>query len=613
VWAPDRKVVHLLLEDRSGTVQTEHLLEREGRGYFSGYVAPAGVGGRYRFRLDGGAAGFPDPASRFQPDGPHGPSEIVDPSRFVWSDGGWRGVSIHRQVLYELHVGTYTPQGTWRAAMEHLPDLADLGITVIEMMPVAEFDGRRGWGYDGVDLYAPSHLYGTPDDLRAYVDRAHALGIGVILDVVYNHLGPSGNYLAQFSTRYFTDRYENEWGDAINYDDNADGVREFMATNAAYWIDEFHMDGLRFDATQQFFDQSRIHILAEMSVRARRAAGRRSIILVAENEPQDVRALRPLEENGFGLDGLWNDDFHHEATVALTGHREAYYTDYLGSPQEFIALAKWGFIYQGQRYSWQRKRRGTPALEFDAWRFITFLQNHDQIANEPSGRGARLHCLSSPSYYRAMTALWLLMPGTPMFFQGQEFLASSPFRYFCDHTPELAKAVRAGRAEFMRQFASVLARGRDAVVDDPNDERVFQSSVLDHGERERHPWAFAFHRDLLALRRTERAIRLARRMTIDGTVIGERALALRFFAGNPREPGAMPADDDRLLIVNFGVDLARSFIPDPLLAPPADMNWTIRWSSEDPAYGGGGTAPPETRRGWRLPGDAAVLLMPVRS
>src|SRR6476646_9044676 len=380
LWAPKAQEIDVVLENAAGGEPQFCSLTAEPGGYFSG-AANAGSGARYRFRVNGAANFYPDPASRFQPDGPHGPSCIVDPINFRWSDGDWPGLKLKGQIFYEMHIGTFTREGTWREASEQLSELVRNGITVIEMMPIAEFPGEFGWGYDGVDLFAPSHLYGTPDDLRRFVDRAHSLGLGIILDVVYNHLGPDGNYLAQFSRSYFTTRYNNEWGDAINFDDRAAAVREFVSANAGYWIDEFHFDGLRLDATQQIFDESQPHILAEVAARARSAAGRRSVIIVAENEPQDVRVLRPPKASGFGLDAMWNDDFHHATRVALTGRREAYYTDYFGTPQEFISCAKHGFLYQGQIYSWQRHRRGTPTTGFSRDRFVIFLDNHDQVAN----------------------------------------------------------------------------------------------------------------------------------------------------------------------------------------------------------------------------------------
>jgi maltooligosyltrehalose trehalohydrolase len=598
VWAPAHREVAVVLEDVSGALLAECPLQWEEGGYFSSEVPQASVGSLYRFRLGGATDLLPDPASRFQPAGPSGPSQIVDPSAFTWSDREWTGISIERQVLYEMHVGTFTRRGTWRAALEHLPALADLGITAIEMMPVAEFAGRRGWGYDGVDLYAPFHLYGTPDDLRRFVDEAHRVGLGVVLDVVYNHFGPEGNYLTRFSPRYFSTRHTTEWGQAINYDDDAGPVREFIAGNAAYWIDEFHMDGLRLDATQQIFDASQTHILAEIASRARAAAPRRSICLFAENEPQDTRILRAPEEGGYGFDALWNDDFHHAAEVALTGRREAYFQDYLGTAQEFLSMAKHGFLYQGQRYSWQGKPRGTPTHGLEPHRFVTFLENHDQISNAPSLRGERIRQRTSPGMYRAMTALWLLLPGTPMFFQGQEFGSSSPFVYFADHTGALGAAVRRGRADFMRQFRSAASRDTVAALPDPAADDTFLQSTLRDDERSADGEVMKLHRDLLRLRREDPVFRQRfPHDSMDGAVLSRRALVLRWHASR-----------DRLLVVNFDEDLHFDPAPEPLLAPPAGAAWAILWSSESPDYGGTGTSPLEQEDGWRIPGQAAVVL-----
>ncbi len=347
VWAPKRRKVEVVLEN-AGQPGAAEALAAEGNGYFSGRVASARPGTIYRFRLDGDSYLYPDPVSRFQPEGVHGPSQVIDPSDFPWTDASWRGVPREGQVIYEMHIGTFTPEGTWAAGMGELAELAALGVTVLEVMPVAEFPGRFGWGYDGVNLFAPTRLYGTPNDLRRFVDRAHAEGLGVILDVVYNHVGPDGNYLKQFAEDYFTDRYANEWGEAINFDgENAGPVREFFLANAAYWIDEFHIDGLRLDATQQIFDSSSEHILAAIARGVRAAAKGRSTFLVAENEPQLGKLVRPIERGGYGLDALWNDDFHHSAIVALSGHNEAYYTDYLGAPQEFLSASQVGFSLSG--------------------------------------------------------------------------------------------------------------------------------------------------------------------------------------------------------------------------------------------------------------------------
>jgi maltooligosyltrehalose trehalohydrolase len=599
VWAPRRRRVEVVLEGAAAGQAAG--LEAEGGGYFSGRVAKAGAGTRYRYRLDGGAELYPDPASRFQPDGPHGPSQVIDPGRFAWTDGGWAGTRLEGQVIYELHLGTFTREGTWAAAARELPELAAAGITMIEIMPVAEFPGRFGWGYDGVNLFAPTRLYGEPDDVRRFVDRAHALGVGVILDVVYNHFGPDGNYLRQFAEDYFTDRYKNEWGEAINFDgENSGPVREFFVANAGYWVDEFHFDGLRLDATQQIFDRSPEHILAALARRVRAAARGRATLLVAEDESQEAKLVRPVDQGGYGLDAAWNDDFHHTAMVALTGRNEAYYTDYRGSPQEFVSAVKWGFLYQGQWHSWQKKRRGTPALDVPPARFVTFLQNHDQVAN--SGRGLRCQFLTSPGRYKALTALLLLAPGTPMLFQGQEFAASSPFFFFADHHSELARLVRKGRAKFMSQFRSLALPQTQAGLPDPADPATFERCKLDLAERGRHADAYALHRDLLRLRREDPAFRAQRPRGVDGALLDPHAFVLRSFG----DGGA-----DRLLVVNLGRDLLFDPAPEPLLAPPEGTCWDILWSSEDIRYGGCGTAPLETEANWLIPGEAAVVLGPT--
>lgn len=604
VWAPRRRRVSVFLEGTAGQISTgprEVELSSEGDGYFSSTVHQAGDGSCYRYRLDGGADLFPDPASRYQPDGPHGPSQVVDPAGFDWTDEDWRGIGVAGQVIYEMHIGTFTQEGVWATAAEQLPDLANLGITVLEVMPVAEFPGLFGWGYDGVNLFAPTRLYGRPDDFRAFVDTAHAAGLGVILDVVYNHLGPDGNYLKQFSEDYFTDRYENEWGEPINFDgENSGPVREFFLANVAYWIREFHLDGLRLDATQQIFDASPEHILAAITRTARAAAEPRSVLLVGENEPQQMRLVRPLEAGGYGLDMLWSDDYHHSAMVALTGRNEAYYTDYMGSPQEFISAAKYGFLFQGQRYKWQKKRRGTPTYGADPRVFVTFTQNHDQIAN--SGAGHRVHMLTSPGRHRTILALTLLGPGTPMLFQGQEFAASSPFLYFADHQPELADRIQEGRAQFLGQFPSLALPEMQEYFADPADPDTFHRAKLDLAEREGHPQAYSLVRDLLRLRREDPVFSNPRPGGVDGAVLGDEAFVLRFFG----EEG-----DDRLMLVNMDRDLQLDVVPEPLLAPPEGRVWRILWSSEDPRYGGLGSPLVETDAGWRIHGQAAVVMSPI--
>lgn len=599
VWAPCRRKVAVVLECGAGSGSAVELVQ-EADGYFSGSVSKAAQGTLYRYRLDDDPTLYPDPVSRFQPQGPHGPSQVIDPSKFQWTDHDWPGISRKGQVVYEMHIGTFTPEGTWAAASRELPELAATDITVIELMPVADFAGKFGWGYDGVNLFAPTRLYGDPDDFRRFVDRAHAAGIGVILDVVYNHLGPDGNYLKSFAPDYFTNRYKNDWGEAINFDGpNSGPVREFFLANAEYWVREFHIDGLRLDATQQIYDASDDHILAALSRRVRQAGGSRATYLVAENEPQEGKLVRPLERGGYGLDALWNDDFHHSAIVALTGHNEAYYTDYHGTAQEFISAAKWGYLYQGQRYSWQKKRRGTASLDLDPDNFVTFTQNHDQVAN--TARGLRCHFLTSPGRHRAMTALLLLGPGTPMLFQGQEFSSSSPFFYFADHNPELSRLVSQGRHNSLKQFRSIATPETQAQLTEPGDPQTFERCKLDFSERQRNAGAYALHRDLLKLRRKDPVFRSPRARGVDGAVLGEEAFVLRYFG---------EAGDDRLLLVNFGRDLHLDPAPEPLLAPPENKRWSMHWSSEDPRYGGGGTPAPDTVDNWRIPGHSALVLVP---
>jgi maltooligosyltrehalose trehalohydrolase len=599
VWAGRNDWVQVEWYDPQDPTSIEcYELLPEGDGYFSGIVPGMTAGALYAFRLSGRPERLADPAARFQPQGPLGPSEVIDPGAFAWSDAAWPGVSAEGQVLYEMHVGTFTPEGTFRAAAEQLGELARLGITVIEMMPVAEFLGRFGWGYDGVNLFAPTRLYGRPDDVRYFVDRAHAAGIGVILDVVYNHLGPGG-HLEQFSGDYFSERHRTDWGKALNFDGPGSGpVREYFLANAGYWIEEFHFDGLRIDATQNIYDNSDDPIVAAIVRRVRAAAGGRATLLVGENEPQDSRLIRAQDQGGYGLDALWNDDFHHAAHVVLSGRHEAYYTDYRGTPQEFVSAAKYGFLYQGQWYSWQKKRRGSPALDLRASAFVNYLENHDQIAN--SLRGQRCHELTSPGRYRAMTALLLLSPGTPLLFQGQEFACSSPFCYFADPPPDLVDGVHRGRIEFLAQFPSIARAETRALLPDPAEWETFAACKLDFSERETHCEIYALHCDLLRLRREELP---HRRNHVDGAVLGPQAFVLRFLA---------PAGDDRLLVVNFGLDLCLEPAPEPLLASPWEKQWRVMWSSENPTYGGGGTPPVETDGTWNIPGESALFFGPAQ-
>jgi maltooligosyltrehalose trehalohydrolase len=598
VWAPGHKRIEVVLDDDPAH---GYVLTDEKNGYYSGLVSEAHTGSLYRYRIDNAPNAYPDPASRWQPAGPHGSSCVVDPSAFMWTDSKWNGPGDHGRVIYELHLGTFTRQGTVRAAMDQLKELSSLGITVIELMPIADFPGLFGWGYDGVNLFAPTRLYGEPDDYKKFIDTAHALGLAVILDVVYNHFGPDGNFLRAYSTDYFTHKYENEWGEAVNFDGpHSAAVRELYVSNAVYWITEYHFDGFRFDATHRIFDASSTHILAEIAQHVRFAAGTKQVLLIAEDDSLNVQHIRRQTEGGFGFDCIWNDDLHHSLMVRLTGHREAYYADYRGTVQELLSALKWGFLYQGQSSASLKQRRGTPTYEFAPSCFVTYLQNHDQVSN--SSLGLRIHAIAAPDLLRAATALWLLTPGTPMFFQGQEFAAHAPFPYFADHSGELGSLVSTGRKKFLSQFPSLASAEMQARLSDPADRTVFERCKLNLAERRLNAAVYHLHRDLLWLRKNDAVLRALRPGRMDGAVLNDDAFVLRFFADN----GA-----DRLLLVNFGRDVNPEIMPEPLLAPPLHMRWHIAWSSEDPKYDGGGVVECESPDGrWCIQGHAAAFLIP---
>lgn len=592
VWAPKAKDVEVVFENG----ESERLTCDE-NGYFQALAHGAKGGMTYRYRLDGLEA-FPDPCSRFQPAGPHGPSQIVDPNAYRWNDQLWLGVQMAGQVIYELHVGAFTEEGTFDSAIERLDFLKALGITLIEIMPIAEFPGRWNWGYDGVSLFAPSHLYGDYEALKRFVDAAHLRGIGVILDVVYNHFGPDGNYLHAYSDHYTTDRHPNEWGAAINYDGpGSNGVRDFVVQNACYWISEFHLDGLRIDATQSIHDAGTPHILAELSLATRRVARPRSIVLIAENEPQDIRAVWPVEQGGWGLDAMWSDDFHHLTRVAATGCSEAYYTDYRGGPQEFVSVLKRGFLYQGQRYHWQDKPRGTVVGHEAASSFIFYMQNHDQIGNTLNGE--RLHTLTSPARHRAITAVWLLAPQTPMLFMGQEFSASSEFLFFVDFADlECGAKVYKGRQQFLAQFPSYASDDARMSMLDPNHPMAFRRSKLDWAEPEKHAPVYRLYSDLLRLRREDLVFSAQARHRLDGAVLGSHAFVIRYYEGTGR---------DRLMVVNLGADLHLVPAPEPLLAPHPKGKWNLIWSSNHPQYGGRGTVNPLSEQGWHITAESTTV------
>jgi len=603
VWAPRHESLALRLADRDiPSGWRDILMEPRGDGYFSVTVPGARAGQKYWFKLNDALR--PDPVSRYQPDGVFGPSAIVDATSFPWTDSAWPGAPPrHRNVVYEMHIGTFTAAGTWGAARAQLQRLADLGVTTLEIMPLAEFSGRFGWGYDGVFLFAPFHEYGTPDDARVFINDAHGLGIAVILDVVYNHLGPVGNVLPEFSDWYLAE-HDTEWGRGFNVDGaHSEAVRAFMRANVRHWIDEYHFDGLRFDAVHSIVDGSPDHIVHELTRHARQVARSRRLFVVAENEAQNVAFLKdPLvnneRERGPGaLDGIWNEDWHHSAFVTLTGQSVAYCADYDGTANEFAAMAQWNLLYQGQWYSWQKQRRGTDARGCPSSAFVCFLENHDQVAN--TGRGARLHQLANPSRWRAMVSLLLLGPGVPMLFQGQECATSSPFTYFADHTGDLADAVRKGRLEFLSQFPQLTDPATHDVLPDPADEKSFRSCKIGWTMHPGSEDARLLHTDLLALRRS------------DAVLSGLGTSATKIASSAPTPDVVLirytTGAEERLLVVNLGRQ-TKLRMNDPLLAPASrQLRWTMVWCSERAAYGGAGVAAVAQEGAWTLQANCACL------
>jgi maltooligosyltrehalose trehalohydrolase len=522
VWAPHAARVDVILEHEGVTATRP--LARLRDGIFTGQQLGLSVGARYRFSLDGGP-GLPDPASRWQPDGVHGASAYVDPHEFVWTDGGWNGVPRDDLVIYELHVGAFTPDGTFAGVETRLEYLAELGITAIELMPIAESAGARNWGYDGVDLFAPSHHYGTPDELRRLVNAAHRHGIGVIVDVVYNHLGPDGAYLSAFSPYYFSAHHTNRWGAAVNLDgEHSEHVRAYLIENALHWIHEYHVDGLRLDATHTLVDDGSRHFLSELRERIRETETR-PIVLIAEDDRNLANLLQP-PPRGYGLDAVWADDFHHQMRVALTGERDGYFGDFAGTTADLASTIRQGWLYTGQREPRSGRPRGSDPTGLAPSQFIVCLQNHDQIGNRAFGD--RLHHDIGLDVYRAASALLLLLPQTPLLFMGQEWATSTPFLYFTDHEPGLGRLVTEGRRREFAAFAAFADPVTQTRIPDPQDPSTFALSRLSWSERHAptHAGVERLYRTLLGLRKSEPALR-DRSAFVDAVAADEGTLVLR--------------------------------------------------------------------------------------
>jgi maltooligosyltrehalose trehalohydrolase len=575
VWAPTTQRVEVVVE-RDGAEQA-YPMQKQDAGYHGGAIPGLGAGTRYRFRLDG--ASYPDPASRSQPEGVNGPSEVVDPDAFAWTDDAWRAPSSDALVIYELHVGTFTREGTFDAAIERLDHVATLGANAIEVMPIASFSGTRGWGYDGVALYAPHATYGGPDGFKRLVDAAHARGLAVILDVVYNHFGPEGNYLPAITGgHFFTDRHKTPWGAGINYDGpESRQVRDYVLQNAQYWVHEYHVDGLRLDATHAILDDSPKHLLRELAD-ALHGAGA-AHVLIAEDERNERRVLLPPDDGGHGLDAVWADDFHHQVRRLAAGDKEGYFASYTGTIADLVTTMRKGWFYEGQVFALTGERRGTKAEGLPPRAFVHHIQNHDQVGNR--AMGDRLNAVVSPATYRAASALLLASPYTPMLWMGQEWAATSPFQYFTDHPPELGKLVTEGRREEFKHFPAFSDPEVREKIPDPQSERTFRDSQLkwEEAEREPHRGMLALYRALLALRRDEPALRTTDRASWQVDAAGDRALVLRRSPKNA-------SGDVLLVVVSLGDRLALDLDAQPATRAPDGARWSLALATEERRFGG---------------------------
>jgi maltooligosyltrehalose trehalohydrolase len=566
VWAPFARRVEVRLSDPSARTVA---LEPADRGYHTGVVDGVADGARYLLSLDGGEP-VPDPASRSQPEGVHGPSAVVDRAAFRWTDDGWSAPPLGEQVLYELHVGTFTPEGTFAGVLTRLEELTELGVTGIELMPIGEFPGARNWGYDGVFPYAAQSSYGGPVELQRLVDGCHAAGIAVLLDVVYNHLGPEGNVLPRFGP-YAADRYRTPWGEAMNVDGaGSDEVRRFFVDNATYWMEDLHVDGLRLDAIHAIVDQTARPFLAELGSSVAELSERvgRRLFVIGETPENDVRVVTPRELGGLGLDALWSDGFHHALHALVTGERVGYYQDY-GSLEQMAAAMSQGWVFGGQYSSFWGRRHGSSPRPVAPDRFVVYAQNHDQVGNRAMGE--RLSRLVPFEDLSLVAGLVLLSPFVPMLFMGEEYGERAPFPFFVSHTdPRLIEAVRAGRLEEFAGFGWTLEPA------DPQDEATFQGAKLRHELRDAEPHhrLLALHRELLRLRRERPALGAP---TKEGTETradpGTGVLVLR----------RRTEDDEALAAFHFGAE------PVTITLPEGD--WDLAVDSADPRWGGPGGGP----------------------
>jgi len=588
VWAPSSSRVELIV-DTPGSGDDARVMRAGPDGTFEATFADLGPGALYRFRVDGQGP-FPDPASRFQPVGVHGPSMVIDPAAFAWSDQRWRGIPLEDLIVYELHVGTFTPAGTFAGVAERLPYLRDLGVTAVELMPLADFPGSRNWGYDGAALFAPARCYGPPDALRRLVDEAHRIGLAVLVDVVYNHVGPDGAYLNAFSPFYFTDRHSSPWGAGVNLDgERSADVRSFFIENALRWVHEYHVDGLRLDATHAIEDDGPRHFLAELTERVKASTPGREVLVVAEDSRNLARIVTPVDHGGWGLDAMWTDDLHHQLRRRLAGDADGYYQDYRGTTADIATTIRQGWFFTGQHSAFLDQARGTDPSGVPLRRCVVCLQNHDQIGNRAFGE--RLHHQIDLAAYRAVSALLLVAPETPLLFMGQEWAASSPFLFFTDHHAELGRLVTDGRRREFARFAAFADPATRARIPDPQDERTFRTSRLDWHERAREPHAgtLRLYSAMLALRRGRPALQAASPSEV--FALDASTLAVR--RTGPEDTMLAVVRLEGAGSVELGPALAGMLHGD---APRDDAGWTVVLHTEEDRFATD-AAPPVLRAG----------------
>jgi maltooligosyltrehalose trehalohydrolase len=564
LWAPGHQLVRVATGD--GTNTRYVVLEPEPgepAGFFIGRDEQGRSGDIYWFEVDHELV--PDPASRLQPRGVLGPSQVVDTQTYAWQAARWQRPALRGRVIYELHVGTFTAAGTFRSAAQRLDALVDLGINTIELMPLGDFAGERNWGYDGVMLFAPARCYGTPDDLRALIDAAHARGIAVIIDVVYNHLGPCGNVLPKLSPHYFHPTNNHGWGAGLNFDGpQSQPVRDFFLQNACMWFDEYRVDGLRLDAVHAIEDRSTPHFIAEVAAAAHARGG----FVIAEDERNDASIITPAEESGWGVDGMWSDDFHHVMRVALTRQREAHFANYSGAIDEWVATLREGWFYHGQFFRTWKRERGNPAAHLPPEKFVLCISNHDQVGNRPLGD--RLSDIVSPEAYRAVSVLLCLSPYTPLLFMGQEWAARTPFPFFTDHPGEVGANMAVNRLKEFQQRGAAYSPDVLAQMPDPQAEKTFNAAKLDWSEREHpaHRGVLALYRECLKLRTAHEIFQSAPRERWSVEKLRDAAIAIRW-----RDPAG-----DWLLMV--------SVVAAASLEPPQSATWELVLSSNDRRFGG---------------------------